>query len=162
VYESVAGLYQQNLEMLRSLATMDQELQRAAQAAGKQQVRPAVQAADRALEEARSMLFERNRALRHVQEVWYQTWYPRVAEANGRKFLHEVDDVKDHLPDRTVDMTYLILRQLQLPVNGWIEQIRDARNRYAAAHQLPARNDTFEWLDLKPVSGLITSRISLE
>ena len=162
VYISIAQLYQQNLEMLRSLATMDRELQRAAQAAGNQQARPAVQAVDRALEAARDMLFERNRALRDVQEVWYQTWYPRVAEANGRKFLHELDDVKDHLPDRTVDMTYLIQRELQLPVNGWIEQIRDARNRYAAEHQMPVRKDTFDWLDLKPVSGLLTGRISLE
>ena len=52
---------------------------------------------------------------------------PRVAEANGRRFLHELDDVKDHLPDRTVDMTYLVYRELLLPFGDWVEQVRAAR-----------------------------------
>jgi hexosaminidase len=162
VFLSIAGLYQQNLEFLHSLAAIDRDLQSASKAAAANQSRQAVQAADRALDQAREMLFARNRAFRDAQEAWYQTWYPRVAEANGRTFLHDLDDVKDHLPDRTVDMTYLILRQLQLPVNAWISRIRDARNRYAADHQLPARTGQFDWLDLQPVSGLINGRISLE
>ena len=162
VYVSIAGLYQQNLSFLRSLASMDHDLQLASQSASKQQAREAVMAADRAIDEARNMLFERNRALREVEEVWYRTWYPRVAEANGRRFLHELDDVKDHLPDRTVDMSYLILRQLQLPMNAWAGKIREARNRYAVEHRIPARKDAFDWQDLKPVSGSIITRISLE
>ncbi len=27
---------------------------------------------------------------------WYKSWYPRVAEASGRWFVGELDDVKDH------------------------------------------------------------------
>jgi hypothetical protein len=49
-----------------------------------------------------------------------------VVDANGRKFLHEVDDVKVHFPDRTTDMTYLILREMQLPFGEWIGQIEAA------------------------------------
>jgi hexosaminidase len=60
---------------------------------------------------------DRERTLRDLTAVWEKTWCPRVAEANGRHFLHEVDDVKDHLPDRTVDMTYLVERELRLGQN---------------------------------------------
>ena len=108
------------------------------------------------------MALARNRALHEAEAVWCQTWFPRVAEANGRKFLHEVDDVKDHLPDRTVEMTYLVLRQMQLPVNDWFERVRGARNRYAEAHQVPARDDKFDWQDLEPVSGLEAGATHME
>jgi hexosaminidase len=57
---------------------------------------------------------ERDAVLREVTAVWQKSWYPRVAEANGRRFVHEVDDIKDHLPDRTVDMSYLVYRELLL------------------------------------------------
>ena len=76
---------------------------------------------------------------------------PRVAEANGRRFLHEVDDVKDHLPDRTIDMSYLVYRELLLPFGEWAEQMRAARNQYAQSHGLPARNERFDWQDLNPM-----------
>ena len=160
VFLSIAGLYRQNLEMLRAIAQIDSLLNSAA--AAKTHLRQAMQSMDRALDAAQSIQWARNRALRDAQQVWYTTWYPRVEQANGRRFLHELDDVKDHLPDRTVDMSYLVYREMQLPFNQWVEQIRTARNQYAAAHQLPRRNDHFDWLDLKPVSGSEVGAISLE
>lgn len=162
VFVSIAQMYRQNLEMLRSLAAIDRQLQSASSAAANNQAARAVQAADRALDEARAMQWTRNRAFHDAESAFYKTWYPRVSEANGRRFLHQVDDVKDHLPDRTTDMTYLILREMQLPVNEWVERIRSARNRYAQAHQLPARDDKFDWRDLKPMSGAEVGAISLE
>lgn len=57
---------------------------------------------------------DREQVMRQLTAVWQKTWYPRVAEANGRRFLHELDDIKDHAPDRTVDMTYLVDRELRM------------------------------------------------
>lgn len=57
---------------------------------------------------------DRTRVLRALTAVWEKTWRPRVAEANGRRFLHDLDDIKDHRPDRTIDMTYLVDRELRL------------------------------------------------
>ena len=116
----------------------------------------------RALDAARAIQWSRNKALRDVQNTWYKSWYPRVAEANGRKFLHELDDVKDHLPDRTIDMSYLVYREMLLPFGEWAEQIRIARNQYAQKHQLPIRNDKLDWKDLKPISGSELGVITLE
>jgi hypothetical protein len=59
-------------------------------------------------------------------------------------------------------MTYLILRELQLPFGEWIEQIRAVRNQYAEGHKIAARTVTFDWKDLKPVSGSEVGAISLE
>ncbi len=79
--------------------------------------------------------------------TWYQEWYPRVAEANGRRYLDAVDNVKDHVPVRTVDMSYLIYRELNYPLGKWAEDVVAARNQFARAHQLPARTGDFEWKD---------------
>ena len=152
VFLSIAELYRQNLEMLRSLGAIDGMLRGAAAAAGKSQAKAAIREVDRALDAARSIWWSRNRVLRDAEKIWMESWYPRVSAANGRVFLYEVDDVKDHLPDRTSDMSYLVYRELLLPVGEWVDRIRTARNGYAQAHAEPARNDGFDWKDLKSVS----------
>jgi hypothetical protein len=106
---------------------------------------------DGALEIAQSIRQQRNVALRDAMSTWYKSWLPRVEEANGRRFLHQLDDVKDHVPDRTVDMSYLVYRELQLPFGEWVSAIRSTRNQYAAAHDLPQKKDKFDWRDMETV-----------
>jgi len=74
-----------------------------------------------------------------------KSWWPRVAEANGRRFVRELDDIKDHIPDRTVDMSYLVWRELILAVQPWFDSVLAAPNTFAAAHGLPAREIDFDW-----------------
>jgi hypothetical protein len=83
--------------------------------------------------------------LRDTTDTWYTSWMPRVEEANGRRFLHQVDDVKDHLPDRTVDMTYLVYRELQLPLEDWYRRTQLERNQFAAAHHLATQSIPLDW-----------------
>jgi hypothetical protein len=162
VFLSIANLYRHNLEMLQAISRMDGLLRSGADAAAKNQAKQAVQSLDRALEEARAVRYSRNRALADAIGTWYKSWLPRSPEANGRRFLHELDDVKDHLPDRTVDMSYLAYRELLLPFGDWVEQVRTVRNQYAQSHGLPVRNERFDWKDLTPVYGSAVSEISLE
>ncbi len=157
VFLSIAQLYRQNLEMLQIVARMDGLLRSAADAAGKNQAKQAVASLDQVLQQAKLVRYSRNRALADATQTWYKSWLPRVAEANGRRFVHELDDVKDHLPDRTVDMTYLVYRELLLPFGDWVEQVRSARNQYASAHGLPAQNASFDWQDLSPLYPRVES-----
>jgi len=150
VFLAIAHLYRQNLEMLQTIQRMHNALE-GAEAVRITQPKAAIASVDRALELANGIRYERNVALADAITTWYKAWFPRVAEANGRRYVHELDDVKDHLPDRTVDMTYLIYRQLLLPFGEWVNQVCAARNQYAQMHNLPVRNDRFDWKDLKPV-----------
>ena len=152
VFLSIARLCRQILVMLRTMGRMDGLLRSAADAATRNQFRPAVASLDQALQQAQTIRDARNRALADGIETWYKSWMPRVAEANGRRFRHELDDVKDHLPDRTVDMSYLVYRQLLLPFGEWVEQVRAVRNQYAQSHGLPLRNQRFDWKDLNPAT----------
>jgi hypothetical protein len=149
VFLAIAKLYRQNLDMLKGLARIDAVLASTGKAVQAQRHTDALAGVDRALDIARQLRAQRNAALQDAIGTWYKSWRPRVAEANGRKFLHEMDDVKDHLPDRTVDMSYLVHRQLLLPFDEWYERVQSARNQYAAAHSLPARTEPLRWKSLE-------------
>ncbi len=148
VYVSIAQLYRQNLEMLRDLGRMNHLLESAQKAAGAKDPSQAIESLDRALQLARLIRQQRNTALRDATATWEISWFPRVLTANGRTFLHEVDDVKDHVPDRTVDMSYLVQRELALPFGTWVETIRAARNQYARANGIALDDQKFDWLDM--------------
>jgi len=144
---TIAQLCRQNLMMLQDLGRIGVLLKSAQAGAASHQPGDAVTAIDKALDLAEAIREQRNRVLREATETWYKSWFPRVAEANGRRFLHELDDVKDHRPDRTMGMSYLVYRELILPLGDWVEKVRAVRNEYAQAHNLPARSGKFDWSD---------------
>ena len=146
---SVAELCRENLNLLGSLDSIDESLSQARDAAAAGSPQKALAALDKALGLAQQMRQARNLAYRDAVETWSKSWLPRVAEANGRRFLYQVDDVKDHLPDRTVDMSYLIYRELQLPMEDWFERIQQVRNGFAHSHQLPEQRGNLNWGDLR-------------
>ena len=154
VFLSIAQMCRQNLEMIESLGRISHHLKSAQAAAARPQPEEALAELDASLDAVRNIQQERNRALHDLEETWYKTWFPRVAEANGRRFLHELDDVKDHVPDRTVDMTYHIYRQLLLPMQEWFEKVQAVRNEYAKSHDLPTRRVPFDWSDTTDLSNL--------
>ncbi|GAA5015624.1 hypothetical protein [Actinopolymorpha pittospori] len=145
VFSSIAALFAQNLHLLLDLARVDDELRRAESLAREGSVRSAVACVDLALDLAHSIRRDRNDTLRRVLDVWAVSRHLKTPKANGRELLHAFDDVKDHLPDRTTDMSYLILRQLLLPLDEWFERLRSVRNHYADAHGVPVRNDSLNW-----------------
>ncbi len=149
VYLSIADLYRQNLEMLLGLRRMCFQLESAQKAASQGKPKDALESMDGALGMAEEIRRQRNEALRNAIATWYKSWFPRTAEANGRKFLHELDDVKDHVPDRTVDMSYLVERELRLPLGEWVAALRASRNQFAGANHLAADTRRFDWLDLE-------------
>ena len=148
VYVSISQLYRQNLEMLRDLGRINYLLESAQKAAGGKDAKQAVESLDRAVQLAKLIRQQRNTALRDATSTWEKSWFPRVSKANGRTFLHDLDDVKDHVPDRTVDMSYLVQRELALPFGAWVEAIRTARNQYAQANGLALDNQKFDWFDM--------------
>jgi hexosaminidase len=148
VFLSIVGLYRQNLEMILDLGEISDLLKAAQTAAGKGDGGEALAALDEALNTAARIQRRRNRALQDATTTWYKTWFPRVAEANGRRYLDQVDNVKDHRPVRTVDMSYLVYRELLYPLGDWAARTLDARNEYALTHQLPVRTLEVNWKDV--------------
>ena len=145
VFLSIADLYRQNLAMLRDLGRISASLEAAQQAAGKSEAETAVASLDQALNLAQNIREYRNQVLQNATDTWYKSWFPRVPEANGRRYLNVVDDVKDHQPVRTIDMSYLVYRELLYPMDNWAKLVLAARNQYAGEHHLPARVFSLNW-----------------
>jgi hypothetical protein len=53
---------------------------------------------------------------------------------------------------RTADLSYLIYRELLLPLGKWYDKVEAARNQYAKGYGIPARNDKLDWKDYKTLS----------
>ncbi|MCW3118406.1 MAG: hypothetical protein JWM28_2488, partial [Chitinophagaceae bacterium] len=141
---SMAELCRQNLIMIKGLAHIDQLLLLSSAVAGS---KPSVAVAliDQTLDEAEYIWKGRNKILNELITVWYRDWKPLVAAANGRKYLHQVDDVKDHEPIRTIDLSYLVYRQLHYPLQNWALETLKARNIFALQNKLPLRKSQLEW-----------------
>ncbi len=160
VFRSIAQIYRQNLIMLGELGRLMDALTSAQTSAGQNNAEKAVASLDRALGIAENIRQQRNQALIGLTATWDKSWFPRVPEANGRKFLDKVDDVKDHQPARTVDLSYLVYRELLYPLGKWAAQVTSIRNQYAQEHSLPARTDKLDWNDTK--TGISATRTADE
>ncbi|MFT3947747.1 MAG: glycoside hydrolase family 20 zincin-like fold domain-containing protein [Agriterribacter sp.] len=143
VLYTVALLCRQNLYMLLDLKKTNEWLQLSSQSVTHPAT--ALTMIDQALDKIGRIRANRNEVLQTVTTTWYQDWFPKVAEANGRKFLHQVDDVKDHHPDRTIDMRYLVYRQLKYPLGEWVQKVTAIRNEFAKKNNLPERTAIIHW-----------------
>jgi hypothetical protein len=134
VFLTVARLCRHNAQLLTGMARIAELLETAQSEAQSKQGARAVAAIDQALAMARRIREDRDAVLAETTRVWEKTWWPRVPEANGRKLLHELDDVKDHFGDRTVDLSYLLQRETLLPLNTWMNDVKAARDAYVTAN----------------------------
>lgn len=144
VLESVAAICGQNLRMLVTLNGVTDRLQEASSAAASNPA-GALRQLDAAMEMVRTLKTQRDSTLELVTKVWYKEWHPLVEKANGRTFLQQLDDIKDHQPVRTLDLSYLIYRELHYPLEQWWNDVQKVRNEYAQRHQLPLMNKQLDW-----------------
>ena len=146
VMKTIAALCRQNINMLLQLKHINELLLTAVKQAT---INPAkaIQSIDQSLDLVNLIKSQRNKMLDTLIAVWYKDWLPLVPEANGRKYLQAVDDVKDHRPIRTPDMSYLIYRELNFPMDQWAEETLKARNAFALKHSIRQRSFLLKWKD---------------
>jgi hypothetical protein len=152
VYLSLAEICRQNLKMLQGLEEINGHLEAAEKQAEKLQYDDAVSELDHALDAAKAIRDHRNQVLNDASNVWYKSIFPRVREANGRHVARDPQDfvsvaTSAQAHRRQTGLSYMIDREFSLPLGEWFQQVQEARNLYAAAHHLQAREDKFDWMD---------------
>ncbi len=143
VLESVAAICGQNLRMLTALNQATDLLRDASSATADPKL--AVKKLDAAMEMVSRMKTQRDSVFAFVESIWFKEWHPLVEKANGRTFLQQVDDIKDHQPVRTIDLSYLIYRELHYPLDQWWNDMLKVRNEFAKAHEIPLMQKQLEW-----------------
>ena len=76
------------------------------------------------------------RSYRDLVKVWEKGRYSRNAPVGGRKFLHVMDDVKDHFADRRADLSYHVAPVERIGLDEWRRALAELIRSYAREHRL--------------------------
>jgi hypothetical protein len=82
-------------------------------------------------------LARKDGVLANLTRVWEKGRRPRNAPVGGRRFVHVMDDVKDHFADRRADLTYHTAPLESIGLDKWRDALGELIGAYAGAHGLP-------------------------
>ncbi len=57
----------------------------------------------------------------------------------GRKFVHVLDDTKDHWADRTPDLGFMMAPERSIELDKWRKALAAVIQAYAKQHNVPVR-----------------------
>jgi hypothetical protein len=154
LYENLASVERNryNLEVLLSLAefvrhyerlvvglsSMEESLSAAHDSSSQGNPRLALRRLSAAYERGRELVGDRRSSFESLRRVWEKSRYPKGQEVTGRKFVHVMDDTKDHWADRRPDLTYMTAPEESIELETWLKKLAAIAKEYAEANKLPA------------------------
>ena len=125
--------------LLEAMAAADRALGQAEVAAAKNDPVRAVGhlvSAHNAITAARQ---ENERVFAELVAVFEKSRFPKGRSVGGRKFVHVLDDTKDHWADRTPDMGFMMAPERSIGLDEWARALEKSIREYAAQHKVPVR-----------------------
>ena len=139
VFLSLAELTGHHNRLILSLKSIEDKLTAARAAAEKDNREQAIGQLVAAYDQARNIVEERHKTFRALQTVWEKSRFPKGREVNGKKFVHVLDDTKDHWADRRADLSYMIAPEESIALEQWMKQLASVIQEYARKNNLPVR-----------------------
>jgi hypothetical protein len=139
VFLSLARLTGHHWNLLSALARAESDLSRAAASASKNNHAQAVGHLVAAHNRVAHMESESAAVRRYLTTVWEKSRYPKGREVGGRKFVHVLDDTKDHWGDRTADLGYMFVPEQSIGLAQWRANLSKLTSAYAKRHNVPVR-----------------------
>jgi hypothetical protein len=124
--------------LVPGLAFLEEKLKSAHAAAGDKDPERAAGYLNEARQHAALLIGERKSVFADLQRVWEKSRYPKGREVNGRKFLHVMDDVKDHWADRRPDLSYLIAPEESIGLEKWSQELSGILRAFREKNKLPS------------------------
>ena len=137
---SLAELTGHQVRLILGLRSIEDSLQAARDAAQKASQKQALGQLVAAYGQAREIVAGRKDVFTNLKRTWEKSRYPKGQEVNGKRFVHVLDDVKDHWADRRADLSYMIAPEESIGLEKWMEQLGAVIQEYARTHNLPARS----------------------
>ena len=139
VFLSLAELTGHQSRLILGMKDIEAKLHAARQAAEKGDAPQAVGQLLAAYTRARSTVEERQKMFADLTTVWEKSRFPKGREVNGKKFLHVLDDVKDHWADRRADLSYMIAPEESIGLEQWMKKLAPLIREYAQKNNVPVR-----------------------
>jgi hypothetical protein len=139
VFLSIARFTAHHWNVLLGLADAERSLERARGAHGDKRYAQAVGNMVAAFQRVEGLNRERQSIFRDLTAVWEKSRYPKGQTVGGRKFVHVLDDTKDHWADRRADLSYMTAPEENIGLDGWAKQLSTVIRSYAKEHNVPVR-----------------------
>ena len=139
VYLSLARFMGHHWRLLAGMAEAERSLGAAQEAAAKKEPRRAVGMMVAAYNNIERLRAEGEKTFAELTAVWEKSRFPKGQTVNGRKFVHVLDDTKDHFADRTPDLSYLQAAERAIGLDKWTKSFYGVIQDYAKANNVPVR-----------------------
>jgi hypothetical protein len=136
VFLSIAELAGHHNRMIIGMAGIENRLGSARAAAERGRPEDAVEQLQGAYRQAQAVVEARKRTFEFLKTVWEKSRFPKGQEVNGRKFLHVLDDTKDHRADRRADLSYLIAPEESIELEHWMKQLAAVAQAYGKSNSM--------------------------
>ncbi len=138
VFVSLAEFTRHYERLILGMKSAEERLNSAREAALKKRPQEALEHLTFAHGQVRDLVRERHATYDFLKGIWEKSRFPKGQEINGRKFLHVMDDTKDHWADRRADLTYMTAPEESIGLEKWMRQISTIAKDYAKANGLLA------------------------
>ena len=125
--------------LIEGLAAVENSLAAAEEAASKKNPEQAVGQLVAAHNTAERFEQEGERLFRELEAVYEKSRFPKGRSVAGRKFVHVLDDTKDHWADRTPDLAFMMAPERSIGLPAWRKQLAGIIQTYAKAHGVPVK-----------------------
>jgi len=134
VFLSLAEFTGHYNRMLLGMKSIEDALAAAQGAAANDNPRAALRQLSSARSQALGLIQDRHVTFDFLRNIWEKSRFPKGLEVNGRKFLHVMDDTKDHWADRRSDLTYMTAPEESIGLDKWVQQLEAITKEYAKTH----------------------------
>jgi hypothetical protein len=130
VFLSLAALTEHQARLIIGLDTIERSLQEARKAESGGDHARAQASLGRSLATAETLIRERGRVFDHLRSVWEKSRFAKGREVGGRKFLHIMDDTKDHWADRRADLSYMLAPEESIGLDDWVSSMKELIRKF--------------------------------
>ena len=136
VFLALAKFTGHHWRLLNALADAERDLGRAAAEAKLNHFEQAVGHLVSAHNRVAGVEQEATTTWRHLEGVFEKSRFPKGMSVDGRKFVHVLDDSKDHWADRTADLGYMDAPERSIGLAAWRTSLSRITIDYAARHKV--------------------------
>jgi len=133
---SIAQFERHYVTVLTSLTDVEDLMLRAADAQSQERHRDVIALLAQAHGQVQACLSERGTLWAGLTATWEKSRFPKGQSAGGRKFVHILDDLKDHRADRRAGLDYMLEPLENIGLESWNEGLAWFISTYAKSRSL--------------------------
>ncbi|HUU26954.1 MAG TPA: beta-N-acetylhexosaminidase [archaeon] len=131
---SIACFERHFVEMLLGLERVEKLCLEASKAFSEEDARRAAGHMVAAHNQVKKILEDRSEMWGRLKAVWGKSRFEKGREFGGRKFVHKLDDLKDHFADRRPGLEYMLAPYERMGLEDWNRRLAGFIESFAKSH----------------------------